>query len=46
MKCPVCDIEMVIYGQREDGSTEYVCRNPNCPKYDGRLKGRRPTKPQ
>lgn len=42
MKCPACEIEMVIYAaeKKADGKTEvtYACRNPKCPHYDGRLK--------
>lgn len=42
MKCPACDLEMMIYTATVDKNgveeTEYVCRNPQCPRYDRRLK--------
>ncbi|MDY3690843.1 MAG: hypothetical protein SO072_02615 [Dysosmobacter sp.] len=42
MLCENCGLEMIIYRveQKEDGSREtvYACRNPQCPRFDKRLK--------
>lgn len=41
MKCPECGLELMIYdvSTSADGETQvnYVCRNPQCGKYDRRL---------
>lgn len=45
MKCPECGLEMMIYSatvNADGGSdTAYVCRNPQCARYDRRLRKRR-----
>ena len=42
MKCPECGLEMMIYSAtvNADGGSEiaYVCRNPQCARYDRRLR--------
>lgn len=42
MKCPECGLEMMIYSatvNADGGSdTAYVCRNPQCARYDRRLR--------
>lgn len=43
MRCPVCGLEMLLYGKtvNEQGETmqsEYVCRNKRCVRFDIRLK--------
>mgnify|MGYP004536221455 CR=1 FL=1 len=42
MKCPECGLEMMIYSatvNADSGSeTAYVCRNPQCARYDRRLR--------
>ena len=41
MTCPKCGLEMMIYqvvtGPDGTKDVEYVCRNPNCGRYDRRL---------
>lgn len=41
MKCPVCGLEMVIFGVQWDGAGKedvlYSCRNKRCPQFDKRL---------
>lgn len=41
MKCPECGLELMIYDvtRDEQGTAQinYVCRNPQCGKYDRRL---------
>ena len=42
MKCEACGLDMVIYRveEKEDGTrkTVYVCRNPQCARFDKRLR--------
>lgn len=42
MKCPVCGVEMLLYGRKtgESGTevSTYVCRNKRCPRFDERLR--------